>query len=84
MPSNNIRMRVNYDSECVCSECGMKYKNTKEMYDMKIFGEVHHICYDCLEALFLKTLRAQTTYQAKLKTKEDMARIKRNELIKNS
>lgn len=82
--ANEIKMRVNYDSECTCSQCGMKYKNTKEMYDIRLFGEINQICFDCVEKLFQKLLRAETTYQAKLKTKEDMARIKRNQAIKSS
>lgn len=80
---NEIKMRVNYKPETVCSNCGMKYKNTKEMYDIMIFGEVKHICFDCVDELFRKTLKAQINYQAKVKNKEDMARITRNKVIKN-
>lgn len=76
-------MRINYDSQSVCSNCGMKYKNTKEMYDIKLFGKVNQICYDCVDKLFHKTLNAQVKYQAKIKTKEDMARISRNRIVNN-
>lgn len=77
-----IKMRVNYKPDSSCSNCGTNYKNTKEMHDIMLFGEVHQICYDCLETLFQKILKSQVNYQSKLKTKEDLTRIKRSQIIK--
>lgn len=77
-----IKMRVNYKQDSSCSNCGITYKNTKEMHDIMLFGEVHQICYDCLETLFQKILKSQVNYQSKLKTKEDLERIKRSQVIK--
>lgn len=82
--SNQIKMRVNNDSESFCSNCGMKYKNTKEMYDLMLFGKVNQICFKCVDVLFQKTLKAQISYQGKIKTKEDLARIKRSEALKQN
>ena len=79
---SEIKMRVNYKPETVCSNCGMKYKNTPTMYDIMIFGEVKHICYDCVDKLFHKTLSAEIAFQNKTKSKEDMARITRNKMLK--
>ena len=79
--SNQIKMRVNNNSESFCSNCGMKYKNTKEMYDLMLFGKVNQICLKCVDALFQKTLKAQINYQSKIKTKEDLARIKISETL---
>lgn len=82
--ANKIKMRVNNNSNSFCSECGVNYKNTKEMHDLMLFGEVHQICYECLDKLFQKTLKAQINYQSKVKSKEDLIRAKRSEMVKNS
>lgn len=76
--ANEIKMRVNQDKISVCGNCGTKWGYTREMYDMKIFGEVHTICYECTDVVFHKVLTAQVKNQAKVKSKEDMVRIERS------
>lgn len=78
-----IKMRVNDKKTSVCSECGVTYRNTKEMYDMMIVDTKFTLCFDCVEKVFQKTLRASTTYNAKLKTKDDAERIRRYQVLKN-
>lgn len=80
--NREVKMRVNNNSNSFCSNCGISYKNTKEMHDIMLFGEVNQICYECLEVLFQKILKSQVNYQGKLKTKEDLTRIKRSQIIK--
>ena len=77
-----IKMRVNRNADGFCSNCRMSYKNTKEMYDIMIFGEIHQLCYECVDNLFQKTLKAQINDQSKLKTKEDLVRAKRSDAVK--
>lgn len=77
-------MRVNTNTDSHCSNCGVTWKNTKEMHDLMLFGEVHQICFNCLETLFQKSLKAQIAYQGKLKTKEDLIRAKRSEMVLNN
>lgn len=72
-----IKMRVNTNTSSYCNECGTWWKNTGEMYDLCIFGEIHQICRKCSETLFQKTLRASCAYNGKVKQKEDMARAER-------
>lgn len=72
-----IKMRVNGDSSSRCDECGATWRNTAEMYDLFIFGEVHTICHKCSETLFSKTLKASCMYNAKVKRKEDFERAER-------
>lgn len=74
-------MRVNQDRGSKCFNCGVEWKNTPEMYDLKI-GYVKErtlpLCKNCIDTLFHKTLKASNIYNAKLKTKEDQARIVRS------
>lgn len=52
-----------------CTACGKSSKKEqKEFYDVKIGDEIIHLCYDCLDMLFVKTLKVQVAYQGKLKT----------------
>ena len=76
---SKIKMRVNNDKQAVCEQCEKKYMEVKEMYDIKIFGDLHTICWNCVDDLFHKTLSAQCKYQAKLKSNEDMERIRRSD-----
>lgn len=75
-----VRMRVNHDKESKCTLCGKKYMYTKEMHDLQLSNKrksvIFTLCYDCMEEIFQKTLKASCNYQAKLKTKEDMKRIR--------
>jgi len=76
---SKIKMRVNNDKQAVCEQCGKKYMEVKEMYDIKIFGDLNTICWNCVDDLFHKTLSAQCKYNARLKSNEDMERIRRSD-----
>ena len=76
-----IKMRINYDSDSVCENCGRSYKNTKEMYDMMFCGNKYTICFECVDELFQKTLSATCKYNGKVKSKEDLARIERSKQV---
>ena len=52
-----IRMRVNQNEKSTCKECGCKWKDTREMYDILLCGEMTTICKGCLDELFQKILR---------------------------
>jgi hypothetical protein len=75
-----VRMRVNHDKESKCTLCGKPYMRTKEMHDLQLSNKrksvIFTLCYDCMEEIFQKTLKASCNYQAKLKTKEDLKRIR--------
>lgn len=79
-----IKMRVNQDRGSKCFNCGCEWKNTPEMYDLKIGYTKERtlpLCKNCIDVLFQKTLRASNIYNAKLKTKEDQARIIRSKRL---
>ena len=77
-----IKMRVNNQASSVCGECKVSYKYTPEMYDLMICGVKHTLCKDCVDTLFQKTLKATCLYNGKLKSQEDMKRIRRNKEMK--
>lgn len=83
MAKPKIKMRVNNNDESFCLCCGTRYKYTKEMYDLSICGTEFTLCFDCVEILFKKLLRANTMYNGKVKTPLDIQRIKRYDLLKN-
>lgn len=78
-----IKMRVNNETSARCNECGVSWRNSSEMYDLFVFGEIHQICRQCSEKLFQKTLRAECAYNSKVKQKEDLNRAEREKLRKN-
>lgn len=64
-----IKIRVNNKQNDVCTGCGKSSKDEKkEFYDMMIGNELNHLCFDCMEMMFRKTLKAQVNYQGKLKS----------------
>lgn len=75
MVKQPIKMRVNANKISSCTNCGTKWKDTKEMYDLMLCGTVFTLCYDCVGDLFHKTLSADCKYNAKIKSKEDEQRI---------
>lgn len=77
-----IKMRVNTNTNSACDECGTKYNDTLEMYDLVLCGTQYTLCKDCVEVLFRKTLRADCMYNAKLKRPEDLKRIRRSKKSK--
>lgn len=80
---SKIKMRENKNPEEFCSLCNTSWKNTKIMYDIKMNDEIFHLCYKCSEELFHKLLKASSIYNGRLKTKEDMARINRENRIED-
>lgn len=77
-----IKMRVNNQSSSACDECKVAYKNTPEMYDLMISGVKHTLCKGCVDTLFQKTLKASCLYNGRLKSSEDMKRIRRSKELK--
>lgn len=64
-----IKIRVNNKQNDVCTGCGKSSKDeNKEFYDMMIGNDLIHLCFDCMEMMFRKTLKAQVNYQGKLKS----------------
>ena len=65
-----IKIRISKESDdCKCDACEkLKKKEQKEFYDVYICGTIFHFCYDCLDVLFHKTLKAEIKYQGKIKT----------------
>lgn len=75
MAKEVVKMRVNTEKKSECNGCGIKWSNTKEMYDMMICGNLFTLCFDCVDKIFHKTLLANCKYNAKIKSKEDEQRI---------
>lgn len=75
-----VRMRVNKDKESKCKLCNTPYMYTPEMYDLQLANEeksvIFVLCKDCVDEIFNKTLKAGCNYNARVKTKEDMQRIR--------
>lgn len=71
-----IKMRVNRKADSVCQECGCKWQNTPEMYDLAICDDIYTLCKDCIDDVFRKTLRMTCMYNSKVKSKDDMQRVK--------
>lgn len=77
-----IKMRVNNQKDSVCEECRTPYKNTPEMYDLMICSTKYTLCKRCVDTLFQKTLKASCMYNGKLKSAEDMKRIRRDKALR--
>lgn len=73
-----IKMRVNNNTDSECEECRELYRNTPEMYDLMISGTKFTLCKNCIDTLFTKTLKAACLYNSKLKSSEDVKRIRRS------
>jgi hypothetical protein len=65
-----IKMRINNGKkQCYCTACGKSIdKEYKEFYDMAIGEVIVHLCFDCMDRVFKKTLKATVQYQGKLKS----------------
>lgn len=68
--SEPIKMRINSGKKhCECTACGKPIeKEDKEFYDMAIGDVIVHLCFDCMDMVFRKTLKATVQYQGKLKS----------------
>ena len=77
-----VKMKVNKNKNSRCDECNTLYKNTPEMYDLLLCGEIFTLCKDCVDVLFQKTLKASCMYNGKIKQKEDMQRLMNNSKLK--
>lgn len=80
MKNKNIKMRINNDKESVCDFCGEKWKDTPEMYDMMLLDNMYTICKECANQLQIKLLKADCLFSSKLKSTEDLARIRNFEI----
>lgn len=76
-----MKMKINRDQDSVCDECRNIWKNTPEMYDLLLCGSKITLCKRCLDNLFQKTLKASCAYNAKVKSQEDMQRIRNYEKL---
>ena len=74
-------MRVNEKKNSCCEECGVSFKNTKEMYDIMIVDTKFTLCFNCIEKVFQKTLHASVSYNNRIKSQEDMERIRRSQKL---
>lgn len=72
-----MKMRTNHDTESSCDECGCVWKNTEEMYDLMLCGEIHVLCKQCADGLFNRLLRMSCKYNGRVKSQEDMQRIQK-------
>ena len=77
-------MRVNKEKESECFVCKTTRPNTHEMYDLRFESKLDEtrtltLCKSCVDELFSKTLRASCLYNSRIKSKEDMERIRRAE-----
>lgn len=80
----SIKMRVNKEKESECFVCKTTWQNTHEMYDLRFESKLDEtrtltLCKSCVDELFNKTLRASCLYNSRIKSKEDMERIRRAE-----
>lgn len=69
-------MRIN-KSDCNCNSCNASSEESIEMFDIKIGNFQIVVCDNCMNVLFQKTLKATCIVNAKLKTKKDLAIIKK-------
>ena len=76
-------MRVNQKELSKCQECGIRWKNTKEMYDIQICDSKFTLCFDCIDKIFHKVLKADCMYNSKVKSQEDLERVRNYNAIKN-
>ena len=79
----NIKMRVNNNKESACDFCNEKWKNVPEMYDMMLLDNIYTICKHCTSEIFAKILKADCLYDSKLKSSEDLARVRRSDERRN-
>ena len=82
MAKEVVKMRVNTEKNSACEGCGIKWSNTREMYDMMICGTKFTLCFDCVDKIFHKTLSANCRYNHKTKSQEDLQRIQNYKTVK--
>lgn len=83
---STIKMRVNKDKESNCFSCGVNWKNTAEMYDLAIGYKKTRIlplCRNCVNELFVKSLKAERMYDSKIKSQQDLRRAENEALTKH-
>lgn len=78
-----IKMKHNKNQEAICDNCGNSHKEALEMYDIKIGDKVICLCDECNQALFYKCLKANCALNAKVKSKEEIAKINKRKIQKS-
>lgn len=78
-----VKMRVNQKQSSKCQGCGNRWKNVKEMYDLQICDTKFTLCSNCTDKIFHKLLRAECMYNSRLKSQEDMERVRNNNKMLN-
>lgn len=72
-----LRMRTNNELGVKCCECGNGRKDSLELFDVCIGGQIFTICDLCNEQLLQKSLRASCKVNDRVKRPSDMAIIRR-------
>lgn len=69
--SEPIKMRIvdRIKQKCKCTGCSKSSTaEEKEFYEMAIGDSRVYLCYNCMDMMFKKTLKATVRYQGKLKS----------------
>lgn len=70
-----IKIRVNNKQNYICTGCGkLSSDEHKEFYDMLIGKTMIHLCFDCMDMMFTKTLKVTVQYQGKIKSNKNIRR----------
>lgn len=81
---NSVKIRINHNQQAQCSICDTEWKNTGEMYDMKIGKQSPFtLCRTCMNELFDATLKAECMYNSRLKSQDDIKRSNNERQIRN-
>lgn len=71
-----IKMRVNKFQGATCCECGNGRKESLDLFDICIGGDIITICDQCNEMLLKKTLAASCKVNNRVKSTQDMIVIR--------
>lgn len=72
-----IKMRNSKNEHAKCASCGLGQKESLNMFDLCIGKEIFTICDECNSALLKKSLTAECSVNARLKSPMDMQIIRR-------
>lgn len=68
-----IRMRNSKDPNAICCECGDHRRDVLDMFDLCVGGTILTFCDRCNEVILHKTLCAECNKNARVKSPQDMA-----------
>ena len=78
-----IKMRTNGEPDAKCCECGNGKKDSLELFDICIGGQIFTVCDLCNEQLFQKTLKATCKVNGKVKQPSDIAIVRKRQVNNN-